>query len=315
MERHEIEVFLTLADELHFGRTAERLGLTQGRVSQTVKKLERRFRADLFERTSRRVALTPLGKQLREGIETPYRRIQEEIAEAVAAGRGITGTLRIGFSGAFTGHLVQHITELFEHRHPGVEFHLQQIQLFDPFGPLRAGDVDVQVTERPVEEPDLSVGPVLIREPRALLVSDRHRLARRETVSIEDWADCRMLTVGGRHAPQYWLDHLFPTHTPSGRAVPRGPAVLYWEDAMTVIRADQAVCPLSSAAARYYTHTGVAYVPVPDAPPLEYGLVWPKARSTKLLGAFVRAAQAEVAARGGPDRALASLTDDTRGAV
>ncbi|MFC9640896.1 LysR family transcriptional regulator [Streptomyces mirabilis] len=61
MERHEIEAFLTLADELHFRRTSERLGLAQGRVSQTIKKLERRIGVPLFERTSRRVTLTPAG--------------------------------------------------------------------------------------------------------------------------------------------------------------------------------------------------------------------------------------------------------------
>ncbi|MFE0762432.1 LysR substrate-binding domain-containing protein [Streptomyces smyrnaeus] len=312
MERHEIEVFLTLAEELHFGRTADRLGLTQGRVSQTVKKLERRFGADLFERTSRRVALTRLGKQLRDGIEPPYQRIQEEIAAVAAAGRGVTGTLRVGFSGAFTGHLLQHITEQYARRHPGVEVRLQQIQLFDPLGPLRTGQVDVQVTERPVNEPDLTLGPVLVREPRALLVANTHPFALRESVSIEDWADCRLLSVGGASAPQYWLEHLFPTRTPSGRPIPRGPAVLYWEDAMTVIRANQAVCPLSLAASRYYTHTGLAYLPVPDAPPLEYGLVWQTARSTKLALAFIQAAEAAVNARGGPDRALATLHDSTR---
>ena len=63
MERREIEIFLTLADELHFGRTAERLLVSTARVSQTIKNLERRFGALLFERTSRRVTLTPVGRR------------------------------------------------------------------------------------------------------------------------------------------------------------------------------------------------------------------------------------------------------------
>ncbi|OZM81281.1 hypothetical protein CFP66_17160 [Pseudonocardia sp. MH-G8] len=64
-QRHEIEVFLTLAEELHFGRTGERLGISQGRVSQTVQRLERRFGLLLFQRTSRRVAITPAGARFR----------------------------------------------------------------------------------------------------------------------------------------------------------------------------------------------------------------------------------------------------------
>lgn len=69
VERLEIEVFLALAEELHFGRTAERLGVSQSRVSQIVKGIERRIGAPLFDRTSRRVALTPLGRQLRTDLE------------------------------------------------------------------------------------------------------------------------------------------------------------------------------------------------------------------------------------------------------
>ena len=64
LERHEIEAFLTLAEELHFGRTAERLHVSTARVSQTIRKLERRVGAPLFDRTSRRVELSPAGGQL-----------------------------------------------------------------------------------------------------------------------------------------------------------------------------------------------------------------------------------------------------------
>ncbi|MFD0512338.1 LysR family transcriptional regulator [Streptomyces aureus] len=99
MERQEIEIFLTLAEELHFGRTAERVGVSQSRVSQTIARVERRIGAKLFERSSRRVTMTAIGEQLRDGIGPAQRRIEEEIAKATAAGRGITGTLRIGFSG------------------------------------------------------------------------------------------------------------------------------------------------------------------------------------------------------------------------
>ena len=58
LERHELDAFLTLAEELHFGRTAERLHISTTRVSQTIAKLERRVGVPLFNRTSRRVELT-----------------------------------------------------------------------------------------------------------------------------------------------------------------------------------------------------------------------------------------------------------------
>jgi DNA-binding transcriptional LysR family regulator len=59
MELRDIEIFLALAEELHFGRTAERLHVSQARVSQAIKKQERRIGGTLFERSSRQVRLTP----------------------------------------------------------------------------------------------------------------------------------------------------------------------------------------------------------------------------------------------------------------
>lgn len=72
MDTAEIEVFLTLAEELHFGRTAERLRMPQPRVSRLIASMERRAGGALFERTSRRVRLTPLGAQLRCELELVY---------------------------------------------------------------------------------------------------------------------------------------------------------------------------------------------------------------------------------------------------
>lgn len=102
MERVELECFLILAAELHFGRTADRMRLSRARVSQLVQRLERRIGAPLFVRTSRRVALTALGKQLRDDLEPHHRAVEAAVARATAAARGIKrgikGVLHVGFS-------------------------------------------------------------------------------------------------------------------------------------------------------------------------------------------------------------------------
>lgn len=97
LERLELEAFLTLAEELHFGRTADRLGLTTSRISQTIRRLERRIGAALFERNSRKVSLTDVGRQLRDDLRPAY----EQIAAGVtAASRGnmVPRVLVVGFS-------------------------------------------------------------------------------------------------------------------------------------------------------------------------------------------------------------------------
>lgn len=81
VERQEIDVFLTLADELHFARTAQRLHLSAAAVSQTISRLERRFGAPLLTRTTRRVELTPLGQQLSMTCARPTRRSRPQSRE------------------------------------------------------------------------------------------------------------------------------------------------------------------------------------------------------------------------------------------
>lgn len=306
MERQEIEIFLALAEELHFGRTADRVGVSQSRVSQTIARLERRIGAKLFERSSRHVALTAIGEQLRDGIAPAQRRIEEALAQATAAGRGITGTLRIGFSGAFTGHLLHHVAGVFGQRHPGVEAQIRQVQISDPYGPLRAGEIDLQVSEPPVQEPDLILGPLLLSQERMLLMAQSHPFARRGSVSVEDLADTTLLSVAPP-VPGHWLDHHFPSRTPSGRPIPHGQAITHWEDALSLVLAGKGVTPVAAAGTQYYARPGLTFRPFSDAPPIEYAFVWPTDHETARLRAFVALATEEVRRMGGPSRALDSL--------
>lgn len=103
MELRDIEIFLTLAEELHFGRTAERLHVSQARVSQAIAKQERRLGVVLFDRTSRRVALTPVGRRLREDLQQAVDLLREGLARAEAAGARTRRTLRLGVFG-HAGH-------------------------------------------------------------------------------------------------------------------------------------------------------------------------------------------------------------------
>src|SRR6476659_7239758 len=96
MELRDIEIFLTLADELHFGRTAQRLHLTTARVSQAIKKQERALGAALFDRTSRTVRLTPFGRQLREDLRPIYLTLADTVRRAKDTALGRTARLSSG---------------------------------------------------------------------------------------------------------------------------------------------------------------------------------------------------------------------------
>ncbi len=163
LERHELDAFLTLAEELHFGRTAERLHISTTRVSQTIAKLERRVGVPLFNRTSRRVELTAVGRRLEAEIRPAWTEIGAALQRAIDAGRGLTGTLHVAFVGAAGGQLCVGVTEEFGRREPGCEVRLREAQMSDVFPWLRDGEVDMILAPLPVDEPGIARSPVLVR--------------------------------------------------------------------------------------------------------------------------------------------------------
>jgi DNA-binding transcriptional LysR family regulator len=286
VELRDIEIFLTLAEELHFGRTAERLHVSQARVSQSIKRQERRIGATLFERTSRTVLLTPVGRRLREDLQRGYELIQAGIAAATAAGRGLSGTVRLGVMGAL-GLEMRDVIEAFRARHPDCDVRTLEFHFGDPFGALRTGRVDVQFLWLPVREPDLTVGPVVLAEGRVLAVKAGHALADRESVSLEDLGD-QVVLGPGRGLPPYWEEAMLPLHTPGGRPVPRGPAVRTFHEALAVVAAGQGITVLNEHVARHHRHPGVVCLPIHDAPPTEWAMVWRAAGESAHVRAFAQ---------------------------
>src|SRR3954469_25273650 len=125
LELRDVRVFLVLADELHFGRTAERVGLTASRVSQTVQVLERQRAGWLFERTSRRVELTALGRHLRDGLTPAYAQLDLAWSSSADLATGITGTLRIGvYAPIAAGPILFDVVREFANRHPACDVEL-----------------------------------------------------------------------------------------------------------------------------------------------------------------------------------------------
>jgi DNA-binding transcriptional LysR family regulator len=288
MERYEIVVFLTLCEELHFRRTSERLGLAQGRVSQTIKQLERRIGLPLFERTSRRVSLTPLGEQLWDDLAPAHRQVEAAYARAVGYAKGFDGELRVGFSSQWVADLVLEAGMLFRKQYPRCTVELLEVPLNNPLGPLRAGDLDLQLSEFPVAEPDLTTGRAIFSEPRALLVSERHPFARSASVSVEDLATATLVTITGDIPPR-WSEHLYPRQTPSGRTIEHGASAPGFPEVQSLVASGAGVSIASFRARTYHSRPGIVYVPFNDAPPIEYGLVWPTTRYTARVGAFVDA--------------------------
>lgn len=288
MELRDIEIFLTLAEELHFGRTAERLRVSQARVSQSIKQQERRIGGALFERTSRNVRLTPLGARLRDRLGAGYGEIMAAIDEAAATARGHTGTLAIGTFDTHHQEMAA-VLDLFRQRYPQCELRMREIPPADPFGGLRAGRMDVAVLWLPVREPDLAVGPELHTEPLVLAVAPNHPLAGRDRVTMEDLGDHPVPWLEGPIPDYLWETHT-PSVTPSGRPIRRGVSVTTLEEGLTAIATGAFVSPVGSYAAANRVRRDITFLPITDGPILRYAPVWRRANESPLVRAFIQVA-------------------------
>ncbi|WP_164410418.1 LysR family transcriptional regulator [Streptomyces salinarius] len=289
LERHELDVFLALAEELHFGRTAERLHVSTARVSQVIAKLERRVGVPLFNRTSRRVELTPVGRKLAEETRPAWAQIATAFERAVDAGRGLTGALDVAFVGAAGGQLMAGAAELFRKREPGCEIRLREAHMSEVYPWLREGEVDAALARLPVEEPGLARGPVLVREARMLAVPSDHPFARRDAVSLEDLARVRLLRLP-ESVPEALQRSCTPHATPAGRPIEHAPAASTFNETLTLIGAGRGCFIVGAQVRRYYLRPDVSYVRFSDAPPMEWALQWRADAATARVRAFSEAA-------------------------
>jgi DNA-binding transcriptional LysR family regulator len=297
IELRELRAFLVLAEELHFGRTAARLGLTQSRVSQSVRALERKLGVVLAHRTSRRVTLTAAGERFRDEAGAAMSALEEVLRSTHDARRRLTEPVRLGVAAAArVGPRLRSIIGAFEASHPGSSVQVVGLPFRDRFGPLRRGEVELMVTGLPLAQPDLVAGPVLEREPRMLAVARDHPLARRKDVSIEDLADHQVGQLEIALPPEL-AEELAPRRTPTGRPIPRaGPRIQDASELIVAVASGRIVQPVTAAFAETYRHPEVIFVPIRDLPLARTVLAWRRRDRHPALREFLRIAQAELTA-------------------
>ncbi|MEU5439054.1 LysR family transcriptional regulator [Streptomyces sp. NPDC020719] len=293
LEIRELECFLVLADELHFGRTGERLYISQSRVSQLLAALERRLGARLVERTSRRVRLTPFGDAFLAELRPSYERLTDVVATARARALGMGGTLRIGFQGAANAYLTGALGA-FRAAHPEVRTQVTEIALCDPFGALRRGEVDTAAVLLPVAEPDLELGTVFSEQRQTLAVSVRHPYAARPSLPAAELAGARLIAPAAP-APAYW-------RTAQAPGAGDGPTVATLQEGLTLVAADIGAMLLCRPSAEYHARDDIVFVPVEGLPASALGVVWRRGGATAAVRAFADALAGVRDGDGGGDR-------------
>jgi DNA-binding transcriptional LysR family regulator len=289
MNLAEIEAFLALADDLHFGRTAERLYISQSRVSRLVAGLERELGGLLFERTTRSVGLTPLGIQFRDRIQPTYVEMQAAFDLARRSANEVAGDLRVGFTSTTEGPVLNGLIAAFEAMHRDCKLTLFEVSDDACNEKLRNDEIDVLVNWLALDDPDLDTLPI-VWEDRVLAVASGHPLATSLSVSIEDLAHLEVMQPEPP-LPALILDAFIPPVTPTGKRIVRAHCARTVGEMWAMVARGQIVHPtVASMSMHLNSRDDIVLVPIRDLPPIPLGLVWKTACETARIRALVKTA-------------------------
>lgn len=189
IELRHLRYFIAVAEELHFGRAAQRLNISQPPLSQQIQILEQEIGARLFARTNRSVRLTAAGQQFLLDARLILQNVAQAADKAARLHRGDEGELRIGFtSSAPFISVVSDALFTFRQRFPAVHLQMQEINTRQQLAPLIDGRLDLGVM-RNTPLPDTLDHQLILQEPMYALVHRAHSLAGRERISVSELAN------------------------------------------------------------------------------------------------------------------------------
>jgi DNA-binding transcriptional LysR family regulator len=203
VELRHLRYFVAVAEELHFSRAAVRLRIAQPALSQQIRRLEQDLGVALFNRTKRRVELTPAGRALLEEGGRVLAQAERAARTAQRAARGEIGPLAIGFVPSADLDILPRILRVWRARFPDVEIVLHALLPAAQVEALRDGRIQIGFVRMPIEQSGLVVESIQ-REPLLAALPQRHRFARAERVRLGDLARDTMILFPRDIAPGYY---------------------------------------------------------------------------------------------------------------
>jgi DNA-binding transcriptional LysR family regulator len=202
VELRHLRYFAVLAEELHFGRAAARLSISQPPLSVAIKQLEDRIGARLFERNSKEVRLTPAGKTLQASARHLLVRVEEATLEVRDVAAGVAGRLRIGFVGAMLYRGLPQALAAFQGEHPGVRVLLHELNSGEQIAELLQDRLDLGFIHTS-RIPSTLRHRLLLSEPFVCCLPASHRLARKRVIAPQDLAGQPFVLFARDVSPDY----------------------------------------------------------------------------------------------------------------
>ncbi|MDN7945129.1 LysR substrate-binding domain-containing protein [Burkholderia multivorans] len=290
--------FVTVADERHFGRAAERLSITQPPLSQAIRALEEALGVALFARTKRSVALTAVGAALLPDVRRLLAAADALPPLARRLARGEAGSLALAFVSTADYGLLPSLLRAFGARYPQVRLQLAEATSDVQIDELVAGRIDAGLVIPPVpprHAAGLSYLPV-VREPLVVAMPAGASDAPEDApVHLAEIAALPLVIFPRRLAPGFY-DIITGCYGAAG-AIPRiGQEAIQMQTIVSLVSAGMGVA-LVPQSLRNLRRTGVVYRPLAgDAPVVETGLVWRTGDVSPVLAAFIEVVRAQALA-------------------
>jgi DNA-binding transcriptional LysR family regulator len=291
VELRHLRYFVAVAEELHFGRAAQRLHISQPPLSMQIRALEDAVGAQLLHRTQRRVSLTKAGEVLLAEARQILGRVEHALLLARRAGRGEVGELAIGFISIADYNVLPPLLREFRTRAPDVRLHLRESTSDRQFDDLLAGRIDVGFVLPPVEDPRIAYRPVH-REPLVAALPATHRLAgATAALPLIALADLPFVLFPRPLAPGLY-DDIVSFCRRAGFSPRVEQEAVQMQTIVSLVSAGIGVS-IIPASLRHLQRTGVAYRPLQERSPLtEIGLAWRRDDALATLQVFLDVARA-----------------------
>lgn len=293
MELRHLRYFLALADELHFGRAAQRLSISQPPLTVAIQQLEAEIGTPLFLRSSREVQLTAAGEALVPAARSALEQAAQALHAARDAASGQTGRLHVGFAGTMLYRGLPQMLRRFRVDHPRLQLSLRELSSSEQIVELQHARLDagfVHVSRAPEGLAQLLVSS----QPFVACVPAEHKLARRRTLPILALADEPFALISRSVSPDYHA-RIVNACQAAGLQQPSLHELQHWLSVVSLVAQGLAVALVPAALQQAGLH-GAVFVPVQDPqgtlPRYETRCLWQPARDLPALGLFLQAVRA-----------------------
>ncbi|WP_338452793.1 LysR family transcriptional regulator [Niallia oryzisoli] len=272
MELRQIEYFIVVAEELHFGRAAKRLQMTQPPLSQQILQLERELGVKLFERSKRHVGLTNAGKVFLQEVRQILPQLEQAKAAALRAQMGMLGRLVIGFVGSATFDILPIIVREFQEQFPNVDLVLREMATPMQIEAFHKKEIDIGFVRTPVVDPLISLMSVN-QETCIAVVPKLHPLAKCTSISMGDLSTERFILVE-REVWSSWYDDIITKCRDAGFSPIIRQDVKEIQTAVGLVAAGLGISIVPRSTLNLHARD-VAYVSIEgEAPHVEMSIAW-----------------------------------------